>query len=111
MPAYAFAILHDVRINAGIADYISRIDATLAPFGGAFKIHGGRTEVVEGHWDGTLVAITFPDMERARQWYRSEAYQAILPLRTGNSRGIAFLVEGVEEGYQGREMIAKLDPC
>ena len=111
MPAYAFALLRNVRINHQIAEYITRIDATLAPFGGAFKIHGGRTEVVEGAFDHTLVAIAFPDMDHARRWYQSAAYQAILPLRTGNSEGITFLIEGVEDGYQGREMIAKLDPC
>ncbi|MBA4328926.1 MAG: DUF1330 domain-containing protein [Polaromonas sp.] len=111
MPAYAFALLRNVKINDQIASYISRIDATLAPFGGAFKIHGGRTEVVEGAFDQTLVAIAFPEMDHARRWYHSEAYQAILPLRTNNAEGITFLIEGVEEGYQGREMIAKLDPC
>ncbi len=111
MPAYAFALLRNVKINDQIASYISRIDATLAPFGGVFKIHGGRTEVVEGAFDHTLVAIAFPDMDSARRWYNSEAYQAILPLRTRNSEGITFLIEGVEDGYQGREMIAKLNPC
>jgi uncharacterized protein (DUF1330 family) len=111
MPAYAFALLRNVKVNTQIADYITRIDDTLAPFGGAFKIHGGRTEVLEGAFDPTLVAIVFPDMDSARRWYQSDAYQAILPLRTDNSEGIAFLIEGVEDGYQGRQMIAKLQPC
>lgn len=111
MPAYAFALLRHVKINDQIASYILRIDATLAPFGGAFRIHGGRTEVVEGEFDATLVMIAFPDMDHARRWYASEAYQAILPLRTNNSEGTTFLIEGVEEGYQGKEMIAKLNPC
>ena len=111
MPAYAFALLRKVRTNDQIADYILRIDATLAPFGGAFRIHGGRTEVLEGSFDPTLVMIGFPDMDNARRWYASAAYQAILPLRTDNSEGIAFLIEGVEDGYQGAQMIAKLNPC
>ena len=111
MPAYAFAILRDVRINDEIALYIGRIDATLAPYGGKFMIHGGRTEVLEGDWAGDLVAIAFPDTASARQWYQSEAYQAILPLRTRNSQGITFLVEGVDAGYQGAQMLAKLAPC
>ena len=111
MPAYAFALLRNVKINDQIASYITRIDATLVPFGGAFKIHGGRTEVVEGVFDHTLVAISFPDMDHARRWYASEAYQAILPLRTNNSEGITFLIEGEEDGYQGSQMLAKLNPC
>ena len=111
MPAYAFAVLRNVQINDEIARYISRIDATLAPFGGLFKIHGGKPEVLEGDWAGDLIAIAFPDMASARQWYQSEAYQAILPLRIRNSQGIAFLVEGVDEGYTGLQMLAKLAPC
>ena len=111
LPAYAFALLRDVKLNAEIADYIMRIDATLAPFGGAFIIHGGQTEVVEGDWNSTLVAIRFPDMAHARGWYDSPAYQAILPLRTRNSQGICFVIEGVEAGYQGKQMIGKLNPC
>jgi len=111
MPAYAIALLREVKTNDDIANYILRIDATLVAFGGVFKIHGGRTEVVEGVFDHTLVMIGFPDMDSARRWYASDAYQAILPLRTNNSEGIAFLIEGVDDGYQGAQMIARLNPC
>lgn len=108
MPAYAFGLLREVQLNAGIAEYIRRIDATLPPFGGAFIIHGGHTEVLEGAWDATLVALRFPDMDHARRWYASPAYQAIVPLRTDNSRGIVFLIDGVDEGYLGQQMLARL---
>jgi hypothetical protein len=34
-----------VTIGPAIAEYLERIDATLAPFGGRFAVHGGEVEV------------------------------------------------------------------
>ncbi|WP_433011709.1 DUF1330 domain-containing protein [Kribbella sp. CA-294648] len=101
MTHYAIANLRNVRLNAGIVEYLERIDATLAPFDGHFIVHGGVPEFVEGEWDGTLIVIEFPSYEHARGWYASPEYQKILPLRTDNSDGVAMLVGGV-----GRDHVA-----
>ena len=108
MTAYAIAHLRDVDRNAEIADYILRIDETLAPFDGRFLIHGVAPEVLEGPWEGDLVVIAFPDIDRARAWYASPGYQAILPLRTNNSRSAAFIVNNAPEGYRATDFLAKL---
>ncbi len=108
MPAYAIGLLRDFQMNDAIARCIREIDATLVPFGGIFKVHGGTPEVLEGRVDSTLVAIEFPDMDHARRWYASPAYQAILSLRTGHSHGGVFLIEGVKAGYQVRQKLAIL---
>lgn len=108
MTAYAIAHLRDVDLNAEIADYIRRIDETLKPFAGRFLIHGVTPEVLEGPWDGDLVVIAFPDRDAAQAWYASPGYQAILPLRTRNSRSAAFIVEGAPEGYRATDFLAKL---
>lgn len=108
MTAYAIAHLRDVTLNAEIADYIRLIDETLTPFGGRFLIHGVTPEVMEGPWEGDLVVIAFPDLAAAHGWYASPAYQAILPLRTRNSRSAAIIVEGVPESYRATDFLAKL---
>ena len=108
MSAYAIAHLRDVDVNAEIVDYIKRIDDTLTPFGGRFLIHGVTPEVMEGPWEGDLVVIAFPDRAAAHSWYASPAYQAILPLRTRNSRGAAIIVEGAPQGYRAVDFLAKL---
>ncbi|ODT44726.1 MAG: hypothetical protein ABS59_19475 [Methylobacterium sp. SCN 67-24] len=108
MTAYAIAHLRDVDRNAEIIDYILRIDETLVPFGGRFLIHGVTPEILEGPWEGDLVVIAFPDREAAQAWYASPGYQAILPLRTNNSRSAAFIVEGAPEGYRATDFLAKL---
>ena len=50
------------------------------------------------------------DLERARAWYDSPAYQAILPLRTENSEGSAILLEGVDPGYRAADFLRALMP-
>ncbi|TQS27650.1 DUF1330 domain-containing protein [Microbispora sp. KK1-11] len=105
MPAYAIAQLRDVTVGADITEYLRRIDATLEPFGGRFIIHGGDPEVLEGTWTHTLVVIQFPDLDTARAWYRSPAYQEILPLRTRNSLGDTVLVEGVDEDHKATDVL------
>jgi uncharacterized protein (DUF1330 family) len=107
-PVYAIAYLRDVRFGEEIIEYLQRIDATLAPYGGRFLVHGGAITPAEGTWDGDLVIIGFPDRASAVEWYDSPAYQEILPLRTENSRSIAALVEGVPAQYQATDKLAEL---
>lgn len=107
MPTYAFAHLQTVDFNDEIVEYIERIDATLEPYDGRFLIHGRTPTVVDGEFPGVLVAIEFPDRERATAWYDSPAYQEILPLRTRNSTGGAFLVDGVAPGYRAASFVAR----
>lgn len=105
MKAYAVAIIRETRFGDEIETYLRRIDTTLAPFGGAYRIHGGPYVPLEGAWSGELVMIEFPSMEQARGWYESEAYRAIRPLRTDNTEGDVFLVPGVADGHRGADIL------
>ena len=108
MTAYAVAHLRSVDQNAEIVDYLRRIDATLTPYGGRFLVHGSTPEVVDGTLDGAIVLIGFPDLDAARAWYGSPAYQEILPLRTRNADGVTLLVDGVPQGYWAAAYAEKL---
>ncbi len=108
MTAYAIAQLRQVDQNAEIAEYLLRIDETLAPYGGEFLVHGTTPEVIDGEFPGFVVVIGFPDVASAYDWYHSPAYQAILPLRLRNSEGGAVIVEGVPDGYLASSYLAKL---
>jgi uncharacterized protein (DUF1330 family) len=103
--AYAIGILRDVDLGPPIVEYLERIDETLAPFGGRFIIHGGVTEVLEGGHPGDVVVIEFPDRERASSWYRSAAYQAILPLRSQNSQSTVVIVDGVDPDHAATDVL------
>lgn len=106
-PAYALAYLRDVHFGEDIVEYLQRIDATLAPYGGRFLVHGGEVTGIEGDWDGDVVIISFPDRAAASAWYESAEYRAILPLRTANSRSMAAIVDGVPTGYRAVDGLAR----
>jgi uncharacterized protein (DUF1330 family) len=110
MSAYAIAQLRTVDVNHEVREYLSRIDATLRPYGGRFLVHGTTPEVVDGDLPGTIVLIEFPDADQARGWYESPAYQAILPLRTRNCSGGAALLPGRPEGYLAASLLDRLGP-
>ena len=105
MPAYAVAHMRQVTMGPAIVEYLDRIDATLAPFGGRFLVHGGDVEVVEGSWPGYLIVIEFPGRAAAHDWYRSAAYQAILTLRTDNSHSDVILIDGVDRGHLATDVL------
>ncbi|MFC0038691.1 DUF1330 domain-containing protein [Actinomadura rayongensis] len=109
MTAYAMAHLRPVPpLHDGVFTYMERIQDTLDPFGGRFLVHGADAEVLEGPFEGAVVVIEFPDLERARAWYASDAYQEILPLRTDNIPGVAILAQGASPDHDsaalGRRM-------
>ncbi|HEY8455820.1 MAG TPA: DUF1330 domain-containing protein [Actinopolymorphaceae bacterium] len=110
MTAYGIAHLRreDGPVHPDVIEYIERIQSTLDPYGGRFLVHGNPVQVLEGSWEGDLVMIEFPDLDRAREWYESPAYQAILPLRTKHLEGDVLLVGGVAPDYDPAETAAKL---
>lgn len=108
MSAYAIAQLRTVDQNAEIAEYLMRIDDTLAPYGGEFLVHGTTPEVIDGDFPGFVVVIGFPDLTSAHGWYNSSGYQAILPFRLNNSEGGAVIVDGCPAGYLASSYLAKL---
>ncbi|MET7455796.1 DUF1330 domain-containing protein [Streptomyces sp. NPDC005574] len=99
MTAYAIAHLREATPHREIADYIDRITATFAPYGGRFLVHGAGHEVKEGAWPGHVVVIGFPALAQAREWWDSPAYREIAPLRSRHIEGDIILVAGVPEGY------------
>ena len=103
MPAFAIGHLTAVSMGPEIVEY----DTTLALFEGRFRVHGAQPECVEGQWAGDLIVIEFPDMEKARAWYRSDAYAAILPLRSRNSTGNIILIEGVPGDHKAADILTR----
>ena len=105
MPTYATAHVRKTNMGAEIVAYLQRIDSTITPFGGRFKVHGGEVEEVEGNWVGRLVIIEFPTRELARSWYASPAYQAIVRLRTDNTEGEVIFVDTVSEDHVSTDLL------
>ena len=63
---------------------------------GVSSCAAGQLTVVEGEWPHPrLVVIEFPSRAAAEAWYRSPAYQQLLPLRLRSSVGNLVIVDGV----------------
>jgi uncharacterized protein (DUF1330 family) len=64
------------------AQYRAQVPATLAPWGAELLFRGKVEAVLAGsHPHTDTVVIRFPDAAAVDGWYRSPAYQALLPLR------------------------------
>ncbi|MFM1880281.1 MAG: hypothetical protein RLZZ344_515 [Pseudomonadota bacterium] len=92
--AYAIAQM-TVNNPEGYLAYSREVAATLVPFGGKFLVRGGEPQVLDGQPSGARnVVLEFPDLQSAKNWYQSPAYQAIVPGRLNNAKGYLVLVEG-----------------
>jgi uncharacterized protein (DUF1330 family) len=81
MPAYVIGHI-TVKDFEKWAEYRGRVPATLAPWGGEVVLRGRRISVLSGeHPYSDTVVIQFPDAAAIAAWYRSPAYQALIPLR------------------------------
>jgi len=64
--------------------------------GGRFVVlPGGDMDCIEGGSTASVVVVEFDDMERARAFYNSEAYQEAVNIRLKAVASHAVLVEGV----------------
>jgi uncharacterized protein (DUF1330 family) len=76
--------IHD---QAGMQDYAIASYPSLQEHGAKILVVEPEVEVLEGEWHGNrTVVVEFDSVEAAREWYRSAAYQAALPLRLAASQ-------------------------
>jgi len=108
MTTYAIADLHNVKLGPAIVEYLEKIDATLAPYGGRYIVHGGPKTVLEGIRAGDNVINAIPTRAQAEAWYATPAYRAIAALRRDNSDGDVVLIDGVEDGHRATDVLAGL---
>ena len=95
MPAYIISDL-TIRDAKEIETYRTRAAASIAAHGGRYLARGGTIEMIEGDWaPRNIIVVEFPDMERARAWYRSPEYASALEVRDKALGRNLILVEGV----------------
>ena len=93
MPGYLIADI-EVTNQDMFDEYRKVVPATIEKYGGEYIIRGGAAEALEGDWNpNRVVVLKFESLERAKEWYNSDEYQAILSLRTGASNGNVIMVD------------------
>lgn len=96
MSAY---VISDVEIldRELIGEYRILAQDSIARYGGRYLARGGAIEAIEGGWNPKgLIIIEFPDMERARAWYRSPEYAKALQVRGRALDRRLICVDGVQ---------------
>jgi len=95
MAAYVIVDL-SVTDSAGFEEYKKLVPPTIAAYGGKYLARGGRVEMLEGGWDPErLVILEFPTLERAREWWASEAYRLPKQMRQESATTRMIVVESV----------------
>ena len=93
----AFVIL-DLSIHdpKEIAEYQKLAPAAIAAYNGKFVVRGGQLSTLEGEWSPErFVIIEFETVEKAKEWYHSEAYQKASIHRKNAADSKIIIVEGV----------------
>jgi uncharacterized protein (DUF1330 family) len=95
MPAYLISDV-SIRDNQAFQVYRTRAAASIAKYGGRSLVRGGAVESLEGNWNpATIIVVEFPDIERARTWYRSPEYADALSVRGEALSRNLILVDGL----------------
>lgn len=76
--------------------YAKLAGEAMAKFGGKPLVRGGRYEAMDGDARPRNVIIEFESFERAREYYRSELYQAARQERLKAGVGEVVIVEGAD---------------
>jgi len=81
MSAFVIATVR-VKDPEKFAEYGQKAGPSMAPFGGQVHMRGKFEELLTGGDDHSAGAVLkFPDLQSARDWHASPAYQEIIALR------------------------------
>ncbi len=94
MPAYMIAN-YTITNPEAYAEYPPAVAPTLEPYGGELVVADFASEGVEGAPAPVSIVVRFPDKDKLRAWYHSDAYQAVIGLRTENTEGHLAFVDGI----------------
>ena len=86
----------DVTDMEGYQAYVKAIAKPLARYGAKYVTRGGIYEAVEGASRARNVTIEFASYADALACYRSDDYQAAIPLRQSSSDSELVIVEGYD---------------
>ena len=97
MSGYVIANI-DVKKPEAYKEYVSKVKTIVEKFGGEYLVRAGEDKVIDGVWKySRTVVIKFPTYEKALEWYNSEEYKPVKPIRLENTVTNAIIIKGVED--------------
>ncbi|QDL94230.1 DUF1330 domain-containing protein (plasmid) [Paroceanicella profunda] len=94
MPAYVVFTREETLDQAELDTYSANVGPTLEGHEVTPRVAYGEFEVLEGPDIEGAVILEFPDMQAARTWYFSPAYQDVVQHRFKGARYRGFIVQG-----------------
>ena len=86
----------NVKNSEAYKEYVGKVVDTIKKFGGEYLVRAGEYKVMEGKWENPrTVVIKFPNYDKALEWYNSEEYKPVKPIRLTNSDGNMIIIKGV----------------
>ncbi len=91
----AYLIAHaKIKDQAKLQEYAAAAAPTLGAFGGVVVARGKAVAVLAGQHSGdTALIAKFPDVQTAKNWYNSPAYQALIETRNLGMEPTFVLIE------------------
>ena len=94
MPAYVFANIQSVSNPARFAEYQGLAGPTVVQYGGKFLAGGTKIEIADGDWSPVgVMAAEFESLAKAKEWYNSPEYQAVVAGRLESTVGGVIFVD------------------
>ena len=85
----------DVKNPEAYKEYIDKVKPIVEKFGGEYLVRAGEYKVIDGEWKyPRTIIIKFSSYEKALEWYNSEEYQPVKPIRLANSVAKGIIIQG-----------------
>ena len=96
MAAYLIATV-EVSDPSWLKEYSEKVKKMFVEIGAKYHVRSTQIEKLEGSnpTPMSVTVIEFPSMEVAREWYKTDEYQALVELRSTGSKTEMWLTEGV----------------
>ena len=97
MPKGYVIFIENINDETAYQAYVGKAAGTIFPHGGAPIVLFDDAEVLEGEWPWKrTVILEFESVDKAREWYNSPDYQAIVGERHAAADANAVIVGGFE---------------
>ena len=94
MSVFVFGSVLSVSNPAKFAEYQGLAGATVVQYGGKVLGGGSKIEIADGDWLPVgVVALEFESLPKAKEWYHSKEYQAVVGGRLESTIGGLVFVE------------------
>ncbi|KDA00864.1 DUF1330 domain-containing protein [Henriciella mobilis] len=94
MAAYVVVVTGAISDPTLMNQYKEQARELLAEQGVSFMAGPVVAEILEGSPPNGAVIIRFETLKQAQDWYRSDEYQKLAPMRLAASSSTAFILEG-----------------